>query len=184
MQQLRGTITNDDRFAEVVAALQLEGRDLDADQLAGELHLDTAVVNVVEALAGWADRGLLEHEFASVCVATINSGSLLGRVDLTTFVFARRCDRGIELLYRDENGGGASLGFYTQAPSLLEMTVLVDAVLLAQSPVSPPTADWRDAYLQDETMHVAVTSTVYTELRRWYERSIAEWIAQHGGQDG
>lgn len=183
MQQLRTALADTEVLAEALAALHLEGRQLDAQQLARDLHLDAHVAAVIELLASWGDDGLLVHEFGAKCVATICTSSLSGHVDVTTYILARRCERGIEYLYCDENGAGATLGFYAQPPSLLEMTVLVDAVLLAQSPIPLPTGEWRDAYLQDDTMHVTVRSAFYDELSRWYEESIHEWREAHESED-
>jgi len=179
MQQLRDAIAEAEVFAEVLAALHLEGRQLDVDQLASELRFDAGVVEIVEKLAGLGDNGLLIHEFASVCVATINAGSLASMCDVSMFLFARRRERGFEYFYRTENGGGGELTVSTQLLSLIELVVLVDGVLVAEAPSPSPSDDWRDVYLVDATMHITVRSPFYDELQRWYATSITEWRTAH-----
>jgi len=180
MRRLRAAVSDTDVFAEVLATLQLEGRDLDTDHLARELHLDHALVAIIERLAAWGDRGELTHHFACVRIATINSGSLVGMCDLSTMVVAERREDGVALFYEDENGGHGDVGVYQQPLSLLELIVVTDGVLLVQAPYPTSSADWRDHYLDDETMRLTVRSPFYEPLQRWYEESVREWRETHG----
>jgi len=183
MRELRAALPDTDVFAEVLATLQIEGRDLDADHLARELHLETHVVEAVAQLASWGDIELLIHEFGAVCLATINSGSLLGHCDLATHLLARRCERGFELLFTDENGGYGQLGEYAQPLSLLELTVVLDSILIIQAPYDVVDGNWQTGYFCDPSMTVRVSSPFYYEqLSAWYAQAIAEWIAVHGGE--
>lgn len=120
MKRLRAAVPDSHVRPEVLAALQFDGRQLDADQLAHDLHLDQRVVEVIEQLAAWGDRGELIHHFASVCIITITAGSLLGHTDLATFIFAQRRERGFALIFEDENGGHGELGEFERPLSLLE----------------------------------------------------------------
>lgn len=177
MRELRGALPNAEIFAEVLAALQLEGRQLDASHLARDLHLDPPAVEVIEQLAAWGDQGELLYEFGSVCLATITAGSLLGHTDLATFIFAQRRERGFALNFEDENGGHGELGEFERSLSLLELIVVVDGVLLRQAPYDVTDGDWRSGYLGDPSMTVRVSSAHYEQLSAWYEQAIAEWIA-------
>src|ERR1700688_2292190 len=103
LQQLRDAIPRIETRAEILAALQLEGRDLNVDELATELHLKPGIVEVVRELAAFGDEGDWVHEFGAVCIAKVNAGSD-GMCDQTTFVFARRSEQGIEFFFEDENG--------------------------------------------------------------------------------
>lgn len=182
MQELRDAIPHSETLTEVLDALRLEGRQLDVDQLASELQLDADVVEIVKRLASWGDCGLMIHEFATVCVARINAASLAGMCDLTTFVFAQRCDHGFALSFEDENGGHGDLGVYEHPLSLLELIVVIDGVLVVQAPYEVVDADWRSGYFSDPSMTVRVSSTFYEQLQVWYEQAIAEWIVAHSNK--
>lgn len=177
--RLRAAVPNAEVLGEVVAALQLDGRRLDAHQLAADLHLSPPVVEIIEQLAAWGDRGELLYEFASVCLATIASGSLLGHTDLATFIFAQRRERGFTLIFEDENGGYGELGEFERPLTLLELIVVVDGVLLRQAPYDGTDGDWRSGYFGDPSMTVRVSSAYYAQLSGWYKQAIAEWIAAH-----
>lgn len=128
MKELRAAVPDSDVCAEVLAALQLEGRQVDVDQLAHDLRLDRRVAEIVEQLANWGDRGELLHHFASVRLATINAGSAVGHTDLTTFVFAERRDRGFAVVFEDENGGHGTVGTYEYPLSLIEFIMVLDGI--------------------------------------------------------
>lgn len=179
LKRLHAAVPDTAVFNEVLAALQLDGRQLDAHQLAHDLHLDAQVVEIVAQLAAWGDRGELIHHLASVCIATITAGSLLGHADLATFVFAQRRERGFALNFEDENGGHGELGEFERPLSLLELIVVVDGVLLRQAPYDVTDGDWRSGYLGDPSMTVRVSSAYYAQLSAWYEQAIAEWIAAY-----
>lgn len=179
MRELRAALPDTDVVAEVLATLQLEGRQLDAHQLAHDLHLSPTVVEVVEQLAAWGDRGELLYEFGSICISTITAGSLLGHTDLATFIFAQRRERGFAVMFEDENGGHGELGEFERPLSLLEVVIVTDGALLRQAPYDASDGDWRSGYLGDASMTVRVSSSYYPQLSAWYEQAIAEWIAAH-----
>lgn len=179
MKRLRAAVPDSDVCAEVLAALQLEGRQLDVDQLATELQLDAPVVSIVEQLASWGGE-LLVDEVGACRIATVNAGSLLGHCDLATHLLARRCERGFELFFMDENGGYGQLGEYAQPLSLLELTVVLDGILIIQVPYDVVDGTWQSGYFRgDPSMTVRVSSPYYPELSAWYSEAIAEWIAAH-----
>lgn len=179
MSRLRAAVPDSNVCAEVLAALQIEGRQLDVDQLAMELQLDAPVVLIVEQLAGWGDELLLD-EVGVRRIATVNAGSLLGHCDLATHLLARRCDRGFELFFMDENGGYGQLGEYAQPLSLLELTIVLDGILIIQAPYDVVDGTWQSGYFRgDPSMTVRVSSPYYPRLSAWYEEAIAEWVAAH-----
>jgi hypothetical protein len=185
MQQLRAAISAPDVIAEALAALQLDSRQVDADQLAHDLHLDRQVVEIIEHLAAWGDRGEQIHAFASVRLATINAGSALGHCDLSTAVLAQRTERGFAVLFADENGGHGELGEFVQPLSFLELIVVVDAALLRQAPGDISDGAWQSGYFDgDPTMTVRVSSPHYSSLASWYEQAVAEWTAAQRSEDG
>lgn len=165
---------------EVLAALELEGRDLDVHALAAAHHLTPDATATVAQLASFGDRGMAVHEFAAVHAAQITAGSDLGHCDLTTYIMAGRRGREIVFLRLDENGGGGELGIVSQVPSLIELVVLVDAALIAQAPYPVTDGDWRTGYLGDPTMRIQVRAALYPQLRRWYQLAVDEWLAAHG----
>lgn len=179
LQRLRDAVPDIALRAELLAALQLEGRDLDAEQLTGELQLGQDVGDVVEQLAAFGDQGHWVHSFASVHIAQIAAGSD-GMCSVTTYVLATRQAGSIEYWWQDENGGRGDLGMRDHPLSLIEAIVLVDAVLLAQASYDVVGADWRSGYLVDETMHVTVRSAFYEGLQSWYEATIANWRTARG----
>ncbi|MGH3644978.1 MAG: hypothetical protein ACRDUX_38855 [Mycobacterium sp.] len=183
IRELRSLVTCMSTHAEIIAALGTDGRQLDVDQLAAELCLEPDVAAIVRRLATFGDMGEQVHSFASLVLARINAGSLAGSVDLTTYVMAtRRCGR-VEVWWQDENGGTGTVGMRAQVPSVLEITVLVDAVLVAQAPYDVGDGDWRCGYLVDDSMVVTVTSETYPPLREWYRRAVSEWSAEHDREE-
>lgn len=67
--------------AEIKAALEVEGRQLDVDQLAVDLHLKPRVLELVRGLSEFGDDGGQVHAFASVILARmLNCPTSLGRV--------------------------------------------------------------------------------------------------------
>jgi hypothetical protein len=181
LHQLRDAIQDIGTRAEILAALQLEGRDLDVDELARELDLKPGIVEVVRELAAFGDEGHWVHEFGAVCIAKVNAGSD-GMCDQTTFVFARRSEQGIEFFFEDENDGRGELGVRNQPLSMFEAIAMIDAVLLTQAGYKVG-GDWRDVYLGDETMTVQVSSEFYPQLRAWYERATSEWLEAHSTKE-
>lgn len=165
---------------DVLAALELEGRDLDIHAVAAAYHLTQGATAVVAELASFGDRGMLAHQFGAVHVAEITAGSDLGHCDLTTYILARRRGGDIVFSRLDENGGGSELSTVSQVPSLIELVVLVDAALVAQAPYPVTDGDWRTGYLGDPTMLIVIRSGFYPQLRRWYQLAVDEWLAAHG----
>ena len=179
-RRLRIAVADPQCFAEVWEALEVDGRLLDVHQLASDLHLDPSAVEIVEQLAVWGYQGELLHEFGSVCIATITAGSLLGHVDLSTFIFARRRRRGLVVVAADENGWHAELGEFGQPLFLFELVVVIDSVLLRQAPYDVSGGDWRSGYLGDSSMTLRVSSAYYPELSIWYHDAVEQWIDTYG----
>lgn len=132
LQQLRDAIPDIGTRAEVLAALQLAGRDLDVDDLAREQDLTPDIVEVVRELSAFGDEGRWVHEFGSVHVAQISAGSFDGMCSVTTYVLATRKGSEIEFWWQDENGGEGELGVRNQPVTMAEVITLIDTVLLAQ----------------------------------------------------
>lgn len=179
LARLRDAIPDVGVRAEVLAALELEGRDLDIAELSDELPLGPTVMTIVEQLAAFGDDGDWVHAFGSVLVARISAGSLAGMCDATAFVMATRKGNRIEYSWEDENGGAGDLGESDQPLSMAELIAMIDRVLLTQEGYADG-GDWREVYLGDDTMLVAVTSAFYPQLREWYERAVRDWTAEHG----
>lgn len=179
--RLRNAIADVGTGAEVLAALRLEGRDVDAKQLATELNLDLDIAEIVAQLAAFGDEGDWVHAFGAVCIARINAGSLVSMCDATTYVFAIRTGSAIEYRWWDENDGTGYLGVRDRPLSLIEAIEMVDAVLRLQAPYDVGD-DWRSGYLTDDSMVVQVSSTVYEQLRTWYDRAVIEWLVSHGSR--
>jgi len=185
LQQLRNVVADGEVFAEVLAALHLEGRQLDVAHLASELQLNNRVGEIVEHLAVWGDAGFSVSAFGARCIARVHAGSLLGHTDLTTFIFAQRRENGFELFFEDENGGRGDLGEYTPPLSLLELTVVINGVPVVRAPYDVTDGDWRSGYFAgDPSMTVRVTSSIYDQLEAWYEQVIEEWLAAREGEEG
>jgi hypothetical protein len=147
------------------------------------LDLAPSIADVVRILAVFGDDGQQLHTFGSVVLARINAGSLVGSVDLTTYVLATRRGGQVEIWWQDENGGTGSLGMMEQVPSFLECTVLLDAVLVAQAQYDLVGGDWRSGYLCDDTMVVGITSEIYPQLREWYRRAVSEWNCERNQKE-
>lgn len=179
MEALRAGLPDINVFADVVAALLLEGPQLDVDQLTPDVCLDPRAAEIIEQLAVWSDRGEQIHHFASVRIASISAGSLFGPCDLSTVVVAQWHERGVALFFEDENGGQGDLGVFAQPLSLIELIVVIDGVLLRQAPYDVTGGDWRTGYLCDLSMMVHVSSSCYRALSVWYEQAITEWIAAY-----
>src|SRR5260221_478711 len=105
LQQLRDAIPEIESLAEVLAALQLDGRGLDVDALATEQHLTPDIVEVVRELAAFGDQDHWVHEFGSIHVAQLSAGSWDGMCSVATYVMATRKGSEIEYAWQDENGG-------------------------------------------------------------------------------
>jgi len=168
--------------AEVLAALEAEGRNLDVDALAAHYELSPSVADTVRRLAAFGDAAELIHSFGAIHVAQVTAGSTLGHCDVTTFVMASRRDRGIVYWFQDENADSPSdLGIREQPLTLLEAIVLVDATLVAQAPHPVVDGDWSSGFFADPTMGVQVQSRFHPQLHAWYQAAIHEWIESHRG---
>jgi hypothetical protein len=179
LEQLREVIPRVAVRAEVLAALRMEGRQLDRLHLGAGLNLEPRAVGIIERLATWGDTGSPVHVFGSVCLVGISVGSLGGKNAVTTYVMASRKGGQIRLWWVDESGRHGDLGACNHPLSMLEMIVVVDAVLLAHAPNPLPDGDWQDGYISDQLRNVRVRSEVYPELGRWYDSGITKWLATH-----